>query len=217
LFERNCVRQMDEVAVFNEDDAKLLKDDCRSITVSPFGMPDSAIFGNETSKEYNRLLFVGGESHTPNKLGLLWFLDKIYIPSNAEIKYPIYIIGNWTEEIKNRYRAYSKIIFTGKVESIEPWFVDSIFVNPILTGAGIRTKVLQAFANKIPVLSTRFGAEGCFTESKKNHLALFDNCEEFLELLTQADFKHIALEGYSYYNQVFNKEKLLNLRENILR
>ena len=216
LFERNCIRQMDEVVVFNEDDAKLLKDDCRSITVSPFGIPDEVIFTNDFSNQYKRLLFVGGESHTPNKLGLMWFLDEIFIPNISETQLPLYVVGSWSEEVVNRYIAYSNIVFTGKVVSVESWFEASILVNPIKTGAGIRTKILQAFANKVPVLSTHFGAEGCFTENNKEHLALFENGNDFIKLLKTTDFKRIASAGYEYYNQEFNKEKLLSIRKNIV-
>ena len=216
LFERSCIRQMDEVVVFNEDDAGLLKDDCKSINVSPFGIPDEVIFNNELSNEYNRFLFVGGESHTPNKLGLMWFLDEIFIPNISETQLPLYVVGSWSEEVVNRYIAYSNIVFTGKVVSVESWFEASILVNPIKTGAGIRTKILQAFANKVPVLSTHFGAEGCFTENNKEHLALFENGNDFIKLLKTTDFKRIASAGYEYYNQEFNKEKLLSIRKNIV-
>lgn len=216
LFERSCIRQMDEVVVFNEDDAGLLKDDCKSINVSPFGIPDEVIFNNELSNEYNRFLFVGGESHTPNKLGLMWFLDEIYIPRISETEYPVYIVGSWSEEFINKYDTFSKIIFTGKVTSVESWFEDSILINPITTGAGLRTKVLQAFANKVPVMSTPFGAEGCYTQDHKKHLALFENGNDFIRLLKTSDFKRIASAGYEYYNREFNKKKLLDIRKNII-
>jgi glycosyltransferase involved in cell wall biosynthesis len=36
----------------------------------------------------------------------------------------------------------------------------AIFVCPILSGSGVRVKLLEAFAAGIPVVSTRLGAEG---------------------------------------------------------
>jgi glycosyltransferase involved in cell wall biosynthesis len=35
-----------------------------------------------------------------------------------------------------------------------------VFVCPILSGSGVRVKLLEAFAAGIPVVSTRIGAEG---------------------------------------------------------
>jgi len=102
------------------------------------------------------------------------------------------------------------------VESIEPYFEASLFINPILTGAGLRTKVLHAFVNKVPVLSTRFGAEGCFDDQNNAHLCLFDHAKEFLEIMHATDFKDTGLKGFDYYNQFFNKGKLLSIRNNII-
>jgi hypothetical protein len=211
-YERMCVREMDEVVVFNQDDAKLLTADSKHITVSPFAIPDELIFKKNVSDVFNCLFFVGGEGHNPNKLGLLWFLDTIYIPNIDKIPYPINVVGDWSELIKEKYKGYSNIIFCGLVDSMEPYFDNSIFVNPILTGAGLRTKVLHAYINKVPVLSTRFGAEGCFDENNNSHLGLFDNAEEFIQILQKTDFKAIGLKGYEYYNQNFNKDNLLKIR-----
>jgi len=216
VYERMCIAQMDEVVVFNEDDARLLASDRNHITVSPFAIPDELIFMQKERTLFNRLLFVGGEAHTPNKLGLLWFLDTIYIPNIAEIPFPLYILGDWSILLKEKYKTYSQLIFCGVVDSVEPYFDHSIFVNPILTGAGIRTKILHAFVNKVPVLSTRFGAEGCFDDQNNAHLCLFDHAKEFLEIMHTTDFKDTGLKGFDYYTQFFNKGKLLSIRNNII-
>lgn len=106
---------------------------------------------------------------------------------------------------------------TGKVPSIEPWFNHSIFVNPILSGAGLRTKVLHAMVNGVPVMSTRFGAEGCYTEDEKEHLVLFDSADEFITGLQASDMSAIGGKGKTYYQQKFNKEKLLAIRKRIYK
>lgn len=212
LYELACIREIDEVVVFNEDDADLLRADCKSITVSPFGVPDELIFKKNVSNAFDNLFFVGGEGHTPNLLGLTWFLDEIYIPNLNKIKYPIRIIGDWSENVKNNYKAHSEIIFCGVVDSIEPYFENSVFVNPILTGAGLRTKVLHAFANKVPVVSTRFGAEGCFTKEENKHLGLFDNAGEFMDVIENTNFSQLADLGNIYHIRNFNKDRLLNVR-----
>jgi glycosyltransferase involved in cell wall biosynthesis len=49
----------------------------------------------------------------------------------------------------------------GFVEDVrEPLRECSLFVCPILSGSGMRVKLLEAFAAGIPVVSTRVGAEG---------------------------------------------------------
>lgn len=215
-FERSCLREMDAVVVFNEDDARILKPDCPNLTVSPFAIPDELIINRSISKLFSRFIFVGGESHTPNTLGLTWFLDNIYIKVFNEINMPLWIIGDWSNNIKAKYRNNSNVIFCGIVESIEPFYEGSILINPILSGAGLRTKVLQAFANKVPVCSTRFGAEGCFSETENTHLLLFDDENEFLQVIKTANYSFLANEGWRYYLKYFNKQVLLNKRLEVL-
>jgi len=49
----------------------------------------------------------------------------------------------------------------GFVEDVrEPLSRYAVFVCPILSGSGVRVKLLEAFAAGIPVVSTRVGAEG---------------------------------------------------------
>src|SRR5581483_3775586 len=53
------------------------------------------------------------------------------------------------------------IDFRGFVQDVhEPLGRYSVFVCPILSGSGMRVKLLEAFAAGIPVVSTRVGAEG---------------------------------------------------------
>ena len=215
LFERICLKEMDEVVVFNENDADLLRENCKSIKVSPFGIPEELVFKENVSNTFDKLIFIGGEGHTPNLLGLTWFLDEIFIPNLIQIKLPIWIIGDWSEKLINNYNSHSEIVFCGVAQSIEPYFENSIFVNPILTGSGIRTKVLHAFVNKVPVLSTFFGAEGCFFENEKSHLGLFNDEIDFLSILNSENFQLLAEYGFTFYNQHFNIEKLLNTRYSI--
>lgn len=211
-FEYGCLPYMDVVGVFNDDDAKELMPYCKKVMVTPFAIPDELIYKSSDSDVFDRLFFVGGEGHTPNALGLKWFLDNIYIPNYDKIKLPLLVIGNWSQSFKVQYANTSGVHFCGQVDSMQPYFEHSIFVNPILTGAGLRTKVLHAFANRVPVLSTRFGAEGCFESEKDDHLGLFDNAEEFLDVLVSSNYKKLSGNGYEYYNYKYGKEILLTKR-----
>ena len=75
--------------------------------------------------------------------------------------------------------------FVGAVDDIrEPLSRYSVFLAPILTGSGVRVKLLEAFAAGIPVVSTRLGAEG-LTETTADIVALADNSEEFTQKVLQ--------------------------------
>ena len=211
-FERMCLRKMDHVVVFNEDDFSIIKEDCSEISLSPYAIPKELIIKKEISPEFNKFIFLGGEGHTPNKLGLFWFIESVYLTETAAQHFPLYIIGDWSEEVKNKYLKHPEILFCGLVEDLGPYYEKAILVNPVLTGAGIRTKVLQAFVNHVPVISTRFGAEGCFTGNNPVHIVLFDDAEEFNAALETVDFKDLTEKAYQYYQSAFVQSNLAKIR-----
>ena len=69
----------------------------------------------------------------------------------------------------------------GFVEDVrEPLARYAVFVCPILSGSGVRVKLLEAFAAGIPVVSTTVGAEGLAAKDGE-FCALADDPAEFAE------------------------------------
>jgi hypothetical protein len=171
-----------------------------------------------TSENFNRFLFLGGELHEPNKEGLKWFLDHIYTPNIHLIDWPIYVCGVWTKNFREMYKGTPKIIFTGFVKDLNPLFENSVLLNPIKSGSGIRTKILQAFVNKVPVLSTLQGSEGLQDKFSSNqHLLQFSNEKDFLDTfsLIKNDKAHlikIAENAHLFYFSNFNTTSLISKR-----
>ncbi len=70
--------------------------------------------------------------------------------------------------------------FLGRVEDIrEPLSRYAVFLCPIFAGAGVRVKILEAFACGIPVVSTPLGSEGLDTANGRE-LLLARNAREFV-------------------------------------
>lgn len=217
-YEVSLLQQFDSIVVFNKNDKDLLEIypqlKTKQITVSEFGIPSPLITRKASSTEFKRMVFIGHQFHYPNKEGLLWFLDKIYLPNIHIIKYPIEIVGRFDEVVKRRYSQYpEKIRFLGFVRDIENVYENSILICPIISGSGLRTKIIQAFANYIPVMSTSIGAEGLETPTNE-HIVIFkeDNFTDKLSLLDNENLKEIANNGFSYYNTFLAKERLLKKR-----
>src|SRR5262249_8806650 len=62
----------------------------------------------------------------------------------------------------------------------EPLAKYAVFVCPILSGSGVRVKLLEAFAAGIPVVSTRLGAEGLAVDDGEIS-ALADDAADFAD------------------------------------
>jgi hypothetical protein len=216
IVENGLLSCSDSIFVFNNEDKIYLKNLTVPIYVSPFGIPNELIQKKEASKNFNRFLFIGGEFHNPNKEGLEWFLDTVFIPNCNIITWPIYIIGYWSKNVVDKYSQHKKIIFCGYVSDLSSYYDASVMIVPILSGSGIRTKILTSFANKVPVFSTEFAGEGLLDfEHNILHIFLFNNSTEFLKeflKMTNEDLISLSIKGFQYYMKSFSEDALINKR-----
>lgn len=218
IIENSFLNIADRIVVFNQNDKDYLNEINATIYVSPFGIPSELIEKNITSSFFNRFLFMGGENHFPNKEALEWFLDIIYVPNIDRISWPIYITGRWSEGFMKKYEDKKHIFFTGFLPNLKDIYENSVMLTPILSGSGIRTKILQSFANKLPVMSTKFASEGLF-ENKPlvEHIIHFESETEFLEafdkMKNNMDYLTlIANNGFEYFSDYFDTNDLIEKR-----
>lgn len=114
-----------------------------------------------TGREPFTLLFLGSFRHPPNLEALNWFLAEVFPQVRAaESRVRLIVIGS-DPPPRHSLPEDEAIELVGFVEDVrEPLGRYSLFICPILSGSGIRVKLLEAFAAGIPVVSTRIGAEG---------------------------------------------------------
>jgi len=116
-------------------------------------------------READSLLFVGNFQHRPNIEGLAYFSREIFPLIRAGRPHAaLTVVGAQASPDLERDAVQGGkdgICFRGHVPDIrEPLSRYAVFVCPIRTGAGVRVKLLEAFAAGIPVVSTSLGAEG---------------------------------------------------------
>ena len=134
-----------------------------------------------TGREPFTLLFLGSFRHLPNQEALNWFIQNVYPKVQAkEPRVRLVIIGSEPPP-RHSLPADPSIELVGFVEDVrQPLLQYSVFLCPILSGSGVRVKLLEAFAAGIPVVSTRLGAEGL--ASKDGEICgLADDPEAFAE------------------------------------
>lgn len=162
--EINAMNACDAIITLSEDDKnKLIKN---GVHTSIFPSFAQVTFKN-VNIEYpiklkKQLVFIGPETHEPNKHGLLWFLNEVFplvLKEDNSIK--LNIIGRWSESTIDKWKnKYSNIKFLGYVDNLEDAIRSSILIVPIFHGSGIRMKILEACNIGIPFISTIIGAEG---------------------------------------------------------
>ena len=141
--------------------APLIRDDLRAaIDVTRYEY-------NESGRQPGTLLFIGSFRHPPNRHGLCWFIERVLpIVHAARPAARLLVAG---AEAPPRLAAALDapgMEFLGRVEDARELYARcAVFVCPILSGSGVRVKLLEAFAAGIPAVSTALGAEGLAARS----------------------------------------------------
>ncbi len=136
------------------------------------------------------MLFLGSFRHEPNVVALDWFVNQVLPRIVARRPEARLIVVGSDAPPRHPYADRAPAIqIRGFVEDIrEPLARYAVFVCPVLSGSGVRVKLLEAFASGIPVVSTRIGAEGLARQDGEICL-LADDPEAFAGKVLQV-FEH---------------------------
>jgi glycosyltransferase involved in cell wall biosynthesis len=144
------------------------------------------------------LLFNGALYHSTNYDALKVILEEINpLLLSSGLKYRIFVCGKGLPDFFNELRDYADqhVIYAGFVDDISLYFkAADIFLNPILTGGGIKTKAVEALAMNCTVVSTPLGALGLNREV----------CGDKLKVVEEGDWKRFAEEIVSASGQTGN-------------
>lgn len=233
MYEKRCLRNADTVFFITPEDKnfvisqwKIEKEKC--IVVS-FGVDikkypeDKADSKNLICQKHHIdkgekiLLFNGLLNYKPNLDALKVILDEInpLLLRQPSFVYKIIICGKGLPDELNSLKGYAdkNIIYTGFVDDIETYFKGAdLFLNPVLGGGGIKTKMVEAIAFGTTVIATHTGAIGMNREICKEKLIITpDNCwEQFTEaIILHADRN--TMTRSSYYEYYFWKNIVKNI------
>lgn len=183
-YEMNVVRRFDRIQVCSPENrdylVSFLPDLADKIDDNRAGIITSRYQFKLNDREPYTMLFLGSFRHTPNQEALDWFIRRVF-PSVLE-RCPqarLVIVGSDPPPRHSLPDLNGAIELRGFVEDVrEPLGRYSVFVCPILSGSGMRVKLLEAFSAGIPVVSTHVGAEG-LTATDGEICALADSPETF--------------------------------------
>jgi glycosyltransferase involved in cell wall biosynthesis len=117
---------------------------------------------SQGGREPDTLLFVGNFRHQPNQAALDWFVTEVF-PRVRESRPRARLIAVGAQAPLGFRETVERpgVEFVGEVDEIRDVLSRyAVFLAPILSGSGVRVKLLEAFASGIPVVSTSIGAEG---------------------------------------------------------
>jgi len=108
-----------------------------------------------------RMLMVGGYHYAPNAMAARFLaLEVLPIVRRTYDSAELVLVGN-TSSLVHSLCDISGVKLVGKVNSVEEYYAEATVAMTVLrSGAGSRLKVVEAMAMKVPLISTKFGAQG---------------------------------------------------------
>lgn len=125
------------------------------------GIDTSRYNFNPDAREPDTLLFLGSFRHIPNRDALEWFIHNVWPLIVKERPLTRLVIIGSDPPPRHSLPEVGHVEMIGFVEDVRDALARyAVFICPILTGSGVRVKLLEAYAAGIPVVSTTIGAEG---------------------------------------------------------
>jgi len=195
--ELRVCRDCDVIFYPDPEEVQIIADEVesdRSVIANPvFVYDDSEIaaarerLASILGKQGDRLLFVGGFNHSPNREGIVWFINEV-LPLVAD-RVPgvqLDVAGsNPPPDIVSL--ASHRVTILGRVSDeklFELYDECSVAVAPLRYGAGVKGKVIEAMALGVPVATTTTGAQGI--EPSDQALFIGDTAETLAEEIVRA-------------------------------
>jgi len=167
------------------------------------------------------LVFIGGFGHHPNQEGIDWFLSEV-APLIDWSQYPqtrLKMIGlGWPLSYERDFNGLRAQVL-GYVDDLSEFAARSIMIVPIITGSGMRMKILDAAALSVPFVSTTVGAEGLdFADGESCMIG--DDAKNFAEALFKLmsdDMlrKTMAINAHQLYQEKYSLQALVKKRETV--
>lgn len=181
-YELELFNKFDGIVVFTEQDkASILSYGAKiPIVVLPIGVDLSLYKPDHTKTDFPSLFFLGSLDWLPNREGIEWFLDNFHKDLvDGDLKAKFYVAGHNIPEAFDDYEVLGKVFIHGEVDdALEFVNSKSIMVVPLLSGGGMRVKIVEGMAMEKCIISTTLGAEGINIENGSN-IIIANNTDEF--------------------------------------
>ena len=213
-YEVESLKYYDILVAITQRDLKKMQDQGfkNAATVVPIGLPvkqykpDYSCYQQDLS-----LSFIGSLDWMPNQEGLKWFLNEAWEKIHRSFpSLKLHIAGrntpNWLFQLKQ-----PNIIVHGEVPDAAEFINEhSVMIVPLLSGSGMRAKILEAMALGKVVISTSIGLEGIGAKNQKEVLVA-NTPEEFLASLSYCIDKGKSLKQMGENAFHFMEENYDNL------
>lgn len=183
-YELSALETVDGVAAITRKDAAFFRKYCSKPVIDiPYG-----VYPEEFTPKYDiestpKFYHIGSMNWMPNAEGIRWFIEEV-LPKTVE-KVPGFVyhlagrnMPEWLKTLKNKH-----VDVVGEVPDAKAFVTNNdVAIVPLLSGSGIRIKIIESMALGKTVITTRVGAEGILYDEEVN-VIIAENIAKMVEAI----------------------------------
>lgn len=182
----------------------------KPVHVTPTGIDSVNYKIDKTSEIFPGFFHIGALDWIPNQEGLRWFIDNVWVVFKQ--KYPqfkFFLAGRNASPQFERYLLDKKVNYLGEIEDANSFINNhSVMIVPLLSGSGMRIKIIEGMVLGKTIITTSIGTEGIPTAHGENIL-IADTPDDFLMILESICFtpkmhEKISKNALRFVNENFD-------------
>ena len=215
-YELNAINKVDGIAAITYRDAAFFRGETAVPVIDiPFGVNPDDFTPNYEVKENPTLYHIGSMNWMPNEEGIKWFLKNVWDRLHERMpELKLNLAGRhmpkWLMNLKK-----DNVTVLGEVSSAQEFIRDNgIAIVPLLSGSGIRIKIIESMAMGKTVITTMIGAEG-IQYSEYNNIIIADNPTKIVETICRImkdpeEIQRIGRNARKLIEDVYDNKKIID-------
>ncbi len=223
-YEVELLNQIDGLVAINVDEQKhyrRLGFKGPACTI-PFGIEPDQYLPEKENFNANSVFHLGSMDWKPNEEGIEWMLEKVWplvCKKNKDVK--LYLAGRQMPEWL-KILNLPQVEIVGEVDDAKDFInAHHIMIIPLLSGGGMRVKMIEALALAKPIVSTQLGAKGVTVQHEESAMiatAPRDFAESILQLLNDPEkAEGMGLSGRALVQEFYDNTKLASSLQKFLQ
>lgn len=215
-YEFDVINKVDGIASITYRDAAFFRSITNIPVVDiPFGIDVNAFKPSFKIHEKPTFFHIGSMNWMPNEEAVKWLVNDIWdkvVARNPEVE--MHLAGRnmpkWLQNIKRK-----NLVVDGEVPDAKKFVVShDVAVVPLLSGSGMRIKIIEAMAMGKTVITTMIGAEG-IQYSEYENIIIADTAEKMVETMVRivnepAEAERIGRNARTLVENLYDNKKIIN-------
>ena len=215
-YELNAINKVDGIAAITYRDAAFFRGETAIPVVDiPFGVNPEEFTPCYEINERPTLYHIGSMNWMPNTEGIKWFLKNVWSKLHErEPDIQLNLAGRHTPKWMKKLKM-KNVNVHGEVPDAKEFIKDNdIAIVPLLSGSGIRIKIIESLAMGKTVITTTIGAEG-IQYSEYNNIIIADTPTKIVETICRItkdpeEIRRIGRNARKLIEDLYDNKKIID-------